>query len=80
MSGFLAGKTALVTGSTRRGIGAATAMQLAIAGANVILNYGTGSKDAAAKQRAESLRKKIDGLGTQVAVFEADMQSEVDVR
>jgi 3-oxoacyl-[acyl-carrier protein] reductase len=43
----LSGKTALVTGASR-GIGRATALALAQAGAQVIVHYGTGEKEATA--------------------------------
>ena len=43
----LSGKTALVTGASR-GIGRATALALAQAGAQVIVHYGSGEKEAAA--------------------------------
>jgi 3-oxoacyl-[acyl-carrier protein] reductase len=43
----LSGKTALVTGASR-GIGRATALSLAQAGARVIVHYGTGEREAAA--------------------------------
>jgi 3-oxoacyl-[acyl-carrier protein] reductase len=43
----LSGKTALVTGASR-GIGRATALSLAQAGAQVIVHYGTGESEAAA--------------------------------
>jgi 3-oxoacyl-[acyl-carrier protein] reductase len=43
----LSGKTALVTGASR-GIGRATALSLAQAGAQVIVHYGTGEREAAA--------------------------------
>jgi NAD(P)-dependent dehydrogenase (short-subunit alcohol dehydrogenase family) len=42
----LSGKTALVTGASR-GIGRATALALAQAGAQVIVHYGRGEKEAA---------------------------------
>lgn len=75
----LAGKTALVTGSTRSGIGATTAMQLALDGANVILNYGSGSRDAAARERAEGLRRRIAELDRPVVVLEASIRHEDEV-
>jgi 3-oxoacyl-[acyl-carrier protein] reductase len=43
----LSGKTALVTGASR-GIGRATALALARAGAHVIVHYGSGEKEATA--------------------------------
>ena len=43
----LSGKTALVTGASR-GIGRATALALAQAGAQVIVHYGSGEQEAAA--------------------------------
>lgn len=43
----LTGKTALVTGASR-GIGRATALALAQAGAQVLVHYGRGEKEAAA--------------------------------
>src|SRR6266850_7068069 len=43
----LAGKTALVTGASR-GIGRATALALAKAGAHVVVHYGRGSNEAEA--------------------------------
>src|SRR6202163_787570 len=46
MSG-LSGKTALVTGASR-GIGRASALALAKAGAQVLVHYGSGAKEAAA--------------------------------
>jgi 3-oxoacyl-[acyl-carrier protein] reductase len=45
MPGYLSGKTALVTGASR-GIGRATALTLAQAGAQVIVHYGSAEKEA----------------------------------
>lgn len=50
-SRFLAGKTALVTGSTS-GIGLGIAWSLASAGANIVLN-GFGDADAIEKARGD---------------------------
>jgi len=41
----LIGKTALVTGASR-GIGRASALALAAAGAQVLVHYGRGAKEA----------------------------------
>lgn len=43
----LTGKTALVTGASR-GIGRATALTLGVAGAQVLVHYGSGEKEATA--------------------------------
>ena len=43
----LSGKTALVTGASR-GIGRASALAIAKAGANVLVHYGRGAKEAEA--------------------------------
>jgi 3-oxoacyl-[acyl-carrier protein] reductase len=43
----LSGKTALVTGASR-GIGRATALALALAGAQVIVHFGRGEQEATA--------------------------------
>lgn len=78
---FLEGRTALVTGSTRRGIGATTAIVLAHHGANIVLNYGTGRGGAEAHERAETLRAKIETLtGSRTVTVEASIREEADVR
>jgi NAD(P)-dependent dehydrogenase (short-subunit alcohol dehydrogenase family) len=60
----LSGKTALVTGASR-GIGRATALALAKAGAQVLIHYGSGEKEAAAVvaeiQKAGGKAEKIAG-------------------
>ena len=80
MTESLAGKAALITGSTRRGIGAATALALALEGASIILNYGTGGKSSEARGRAEELTDKIRSLGANVALIAAAVQSEDEVK
>lgn len=64
--GSLAGKTALVTGSSR-GIGAETVRYFAEAGANVVINY----RNKAA--RAEKLATALRGLGVEVITVGADL-------
>jgi 3-oxoacyl-[acyl-carrier protein] reductase len=59
-------KTAIVTGASR-GIGRATALALAHAGANVIVNY-SGSKTS-----AEELCRLIKQEGCQAAIYQADI-------
>ena len=70
--GALAGKTALVTGSSR-GIGADTARYLAQAGANVVINYRNKAP------RAEKLANELRGLGVRVLVVGADLTDAASV-
>lgn len=65
-AGSLAGKTALVTGSSR-GIGADTARYLAEAGANVVINYRNKAP------RAEKLAAQLRELGVEVLAVGADL-------
>lgn len=62
----LRGHRALVTGSSR-GIGAAIAVALAEAGADVMVNY-VGNQDA-----AESLAERIRGLGRNCGIAQGDI-------
>jgi 3-oxoacyl-[acyl-carrier protein] reductase len=62
----LNGKTALVTGASR-GIGRATALALAKAGARVLLHYGRSAQDA------ESLVAAIRGEGGSADSISADL-------
>ena len=66
MSGFcsLDGKTALVTGASR-GIGRAIAVELASAGASVVLGYRSG------RDEAEEVAKEIGGRAVQADVSDA---------
>lgn len=70
--GELAGKTALVTGSSR-GIGRAIALELARCGARVVVNYRTGAEHAAEVCAA------IAALGGQALAVAADVSQAADV-
>ena len=61
-------KIALVTGGSR-GIGRATALALANAGARVIIHYGRSASEA------NSLRKEIEASGGQADTLSADLES-----
>ncbi|WP_169582596.1 SDR family oxidoreductase [Microbacterium thalassium] len=69
----LAGKTALVTGSSR-GIGADTARYLAQAGADVVINYRNKAP------RAEKLAAELRELGVDVLVVGADLTDAASVQ
>lgn len=68
----LSGQVALVTGSSR-GIGRATAIKLAAAGADVIINY-VASRTAADEAAAEAQQQ-----GRRIAVVKADVSEAEDV-
>jgi 3-oxoacyl-[acyl-carrier protein] reductase len=62
----LSGKTALVTGASR-GIGRATALALAKAGARVLVHYGRGAKEA------DSVVAEIRDAGCRAEAAAADL-------
>ena len=64
----LSGKTALVTGASR-GIGRATAIALAKAGAQVLVHYGNSPKEA------EAVVAEIRKLGVRADAVQADLAS-----
>ena len=70
--GSLAGRTALVTGSSR-GIGAATIGLLARAGADVVVNY------RAKAPRAEKVVRAAEELGVQAIAVQADLTEPTSV-
>ena len=63
---FLSGRTALVTGASR-GIGRATAVALATAGADVALAYGTGIKEV------ERVSSEVREHGARAVLLAADL-------
>eukprot|EP00923_Selenidium_pygospionis_P023180 GHVN01040219.1.p1 GENE.GHVN01040219.1~~GHVN01040219.1.p1 ORF type:complete len:249 (-),score=31.98 GHVN01040219.1:1041-1787(-) len=68
----LKGKTAIVTGGGRD-IGRATAIRLAQAGANVVINYHSSSEGAA------SAVAQIEAMGRSAIALQGDMTSEQEV-
>lgn len=68
----LAGKSALVTGSSR-GIGADTVRYFAEAGANVVINFRNKAP------RAQKLANELGALGVQTLVVGADLTDEASV-
>jgi 3-oxoacyl-[acyl-carrier protein] reductase len=69
---FLKGKTAIVTGSSKR-LGKAILLELAKNGANVVVHYNTSSTDA--KQTTEEALK----LGTKAIHLKADLSKPREV-
>ncbi|GGM20012.1 SDR family NAD(P)-dependent oxidoreductase [Pseudomonas asuensis] len=63
---YLAGKVAIVTGSSK-GIGAAIAERLAAEGAKVIVNYSRSLEDA------EKIIKRITATGGEAVAYKADL-------
>ncbi|MFJ1796964.1 SDR family NAD(P)-dependent oxidoreductase [Kitasatospora griseola] len=68
----LAGRTALVTGGSR-GIGAATALALAAAGADVAISH-SGSAP-----RAEAVVREVEALGRRAVAYKADQADPAQV-
>ncbi len=69
----LSGKVALVTGASR-GIGRAIAVELARAGASVVVNYNRS------KEKADEVVAAIRGFGGNVIAVKADVGDEEEVR
>jgi 3-oxoacyl-[acyl-carrier protein] reductase len=65
----LSGKTALITGAGQ-GLGASTAMLLAVAGANTVINYFLDPEGKNAAQAQRTARE----IGGRAQVFEADVR------
>jgi 3-oxoacyl-[acyl-carrier protein] reductase len=68
----LAGKVALVTGSSQ-GIGRATALRLAQAGADIAINYRSNAR------AASEVKESIEALGRRCIAVQADVSQEEDV-
>ncbi|HLI70566.1 MAG TPA: 3-oxoacyl-[acyl-carrier-protein] reductase [Ktedonobacteraceae bacterium] len=68
----LAGKVALVTGSSQ-GIGRATAERLALAGADIIINYRSNAGAASETQAS------IESMGRRCIAVQADVSQEEEV-
>ncbi|TDQ42389.1 3-oxoacyl-[acyl-carrier-protein] reductase [Aureibacillus halotolerans] len=66
------GKSAIVTGGSR-GIGAAIALQLAKAGANVVVNY------AGSKEKAEAIAAQCKELGVDAFAYKANVADSDEV-
>jgi len=73
MEKVLAGKVAIVTGSSR-GIGRALAVRLGRMGAGVVVNY------ARSRQQAEEVVAEIAGYGQKASAVQADMRSMAELR
>jgi pteridine reductase len=70
---LLSGKSALVTGGARR-IGRGIALELARAGADVVITY------LKSKTEAEQTAREIEALGVRALALECDVRSEASVR
>src|SRR3954451_12996048 len=69
----LSGRVAVVTGASK-GIGAAIAVQLAQAGAAVVVNYSSS------REGADRVVGEIKGNGGRALAVQADLSKEADVR
>lgn len=70
----LTGRTALITGSTGRGMGRSIALSLAHAGAGIVLNYETRP------QRAERVKQAVEGMGRKAGLVQADAATATGAR
>lgn len=73
----LAGRVAVVTGSTGEGMGRQTAWTLARDGCDVVLNYGTYRRGEAAARKAVA---ECEKLGGRAIAVRADTRKEADLR
>lgn len=77
---MLENRVALITGSGGSGMGRSTALTLARHGADIVLNYGTNRRDAAADNAAQTVEAAVRALGQRVLTVKADTKhvDEVD--
>ncbi len=73
MAGPLDGQTAVVTGASR-GIGRACAIELARAGANVVINYNTN------EEAANSCKEAVEAEGVKALVVQADVSDAAQAK
>ena len=73
MAGPLDGQTAVVTGASR-GIGRACAIELARAGANVVINYKTN------EEAANSCKEAVEAEGVKALVVQADVSDAAQAK
>ncbi len=73
MGGLLEGKKAIVTGSSR-GIGRSVALEFAVEGADVVINYNHSKADA------EQLAAEVERLGRRALVIGASVSNHAAVR
>ncbi len=71
----LEGKVAIITGSSR-GIGAATAIKFAEAGADLVLNYPFDEE----KENADKIKQKINKLNKKAITVKADISNMDDAK
>lgn len=76
---ILKGRVALITGSTSGGAGRSTAFTLAKNGCDIVLNYGTNRRDAAADKNAKPVEKAIQDMKRRVLLVKADTTKAEDV-
>jgi NAD(P)-dependent dehydrogenase (short-subunit alcohol dehydrogenase family) len=69
----LTGKTALITGGAKR-VGRAITLELAKAGANVVINYNSSSQDA------QTAAKEAEAYGVEAMIVQADVSEYEQVK